>query len=138
MSLSEKDKEQIETWIAMLRSGKYKQDKNALKTRVDSTVSYCCLGVACTQFTSIRASEEVGFPSLLPETVKAKLPKWLFAVNRAPQKAGFKQSLAVLNDEGFFSEDTEEYYAPMTFDEIADVVQLLLIEEAMGPAEEIL
>ena len=36
-------RKRVEKWVAALRSGKYKQGKEALTT----TAGYCCLGVAC-------------------------------------------------------------------------------------------
>lgn len=34
-------------WIKVLRSGKYKQTKGALRVEEDGKPSYCCLGVLC-------------------------------------------------------------------------------------------
>ncbi len=34
-------------WIAALRSGRYKQARNTLRTRHGSRHAYCCLGVLC-------------------------------------------------------------------------------------------
>ncbi len=41
------DKVKVRRWVKALRSGKFKQSRNAFKTRnPDGTTSFCCLGVA--------------------------------------------------------------------------------------------
>lgn len=37
----------IEEWVKALRSGRYKQGKNRLRSRDGDQLRYCCLGVAC-------------------------------------------------------------------------------------------
>ena len=36
-----------QAWVAALRSGKYKQGRNALSTDIDGMLEFCLLGVAC-------------------------------------------------------------------------------------------
>lgn len=55
-------------WVKALRSGKYKQAKEALVKGRGSSCSYCCLGVACSimskdvgKFSSYRNSLDPGY-----------------------------------------------------------------------------
>lgn len=96
-------KEIADRWVAALRSGKYKQGKGELHDKVNNT--YCCLGVLC---------EIEGIKSSLDYLIESK-------ENPLISDSGYIQSLdyplSTLND-GYESDES------LTFDEIADVIQM--------------
>lgn len=108
-------KQEFDKWIEALRSGNFKQARKALQTKK----GYCCLGVAC----------EI----LIPENKKYRRnnilcgsfpycqrysPEWLQKINYSVSRY-VGVSLDRLND-------TKR----LSFDEIADVLELLIIHEA--------
>jgi hypothetical protein len=109
-------------WLKSLRSGKYKQGKNAL---CNAKEQFCCLGVLCDihrikvlkkgkgvwekySENSMRYDDETG---VLPKCVI----DWAFRKNGAPNPSvkikGGKSSLATANDEG------------TSFAKIADIIE---------------
>lgn len=112
------DKELRTKWVEALRSGKYLQNKGAL--RKDN--SFCCLGVACdvaklfwtlrlnTGFYSVldkRDTDSFSNEMSLPETLRKQL-----GLSSAQQSA-----LAHLND-----------FENSSFEEIADAIEKMPIE----------
>jgi hypothetical protein len=102
-------------WIEALRSGKFKQGKNALR----AGDSFCCLGVACELYRKTRKKgfikwdDQNNFHTLsdkrhtfLPKSVQA----WLGLTSNWGE-LNHDGSLAILNDEG------------KTFNEIADIIE---------------
>ena len=97
-------------WVAALRSGKYAQGKNLLRT---ATGRFCCLGVACelaAEAGVIASFTDGGYGiehenKVLPEQVI----NWLGLRNDAGYYGG--NSLAQMNDSG------------ATFDNIADLIE---------------
>lgn len=119
-------KTEIETWVTTLRSGKFNQSTACLQ----NSAGYCCLGVACELF--IAANKKVtksdgflsgGYPISQPDS-----PKWLHYINN-----NFEQitgtALAHLNDLGI---KFEEKHEKLSFDEIADLLELVYIHNAFG------
>lgn len=111
------NREFADKWVAELRSGKWKQGKNALKVRKPhEKTGYCCLGVAC-EISGIKPIktddgkwEYDGVYVVLPDSIKKKIGIKI-------RSGGFylgmglgEQSLASLNDNG------------LTFNQIADVI----------------
>jgi len=110
MKLTTQDFEQIEQWIAALRSGEYKQGRMMLQ-QLDK---YCCLGVACKviipkdklKFTADGKEIYGSIPDGQPSA-----PKWLKEINPA-FTLYYGDSLIFLNDS-----------KEATFTEIANLVE---------------
>ena len=108
---------EIKKWVSALRNGTYKQTQNALQDKK----GYCCLGVACEIL--IPESKKMRFESGLliggePQD-QDNSPKWLLDVdNHVRAKTGM--GLYEMNDDEKF-----------TFNEIADVLELVYIHEAL-------
>lgn len=109
------NKKDILKWVTALRSGEYKRDTGYLQTRK----GYCCLGVACKLFTPELIMNSTGrLYGGLPE-IQPHSPRWLIDINHNFLNiAG--QELSIMNDSDKFS-----------FDEIADMLQLVYIEGAL-------
>ena len=98
-------------WVAALRSGQYKQGKNALR-RGDT---YCCMGVACDLFDSTHWNEESGYRAPGSGTdnniyLPGQIRRW-FGLNDIAGTYGRGECLTYHNDNG------------MSFDEIADLIE---------------
>lgn len=99
-------------WVKALRSGKYKQGRDRL---VNETFEYCCLGVLC---------EVVGDT---PSTTRGELD--IVQMEKATLRTSIgylgdgQVNLANLNDQGVRM-DGITGSVPLTFDEIADVIQM--------------
>jgi hypothetical protein len=107
----------IKKLVSALRSGNYEQGKH----RLHSPDGFCCLGVACMLFIpeKFRKREYGYLQGSLPHN-QDFAPNWLRSLNDDFYlKAG--HPLSVLND-------TLDY----TFDEIADLLQLVYIEDLLG------
>lgn len=123
--LKEPTKAQIKKWVTALRSGKYKQSIGELQNHE----GYCCLGVACDIFINqksklLRSNGELC--GTMPNS-QPKAPKWLININDEFKHLQFKYGahtyaflLTNLND-------VEKF----TFDEIADVLELVYIHKAL-------
>lgn len=112
-------KKSIETWVEALRNGKYKQTKRFLQ----NGDKFCCLGVACDLFipknrTDFNSSGEIngGMPF-----DQSYAPKWLQMINSDFGTKFPGNSLAMLNDAH-----------GATFDEIADLLQAVYLEEVLS------
>lgn len=122
-------KRDMQKWINALRSGEYAQGRTHLQ---DGGNTFCCLGVACKIFIpeKYQIKEKCGRLTGAFPTSQFYAPTWLKYINNLfRDKTG--KTLAQLNDTIFIS--TEEYTAgsPLTFDEIADMLQLVYIEGAL-------
>lgn len=115
---------QARKWANTLRSGKYPQAKGKLQTEQ----GYCCLGVACLLFIpeKLRRYDSNGHLSRMTPAHQEVAPKWLKYIER---NLGMKQYLhspeepiylITMNDQLNFS-----------FDEIADVIELIYIHKAL-------
>lgn len=118
-------KSDIKKWINALRSGEYKQTGCFLE-RDDA---FCCLGVACKVFIPKEKLHLNGHGMLGHEPVdQPAAPAWLKSLN-----ADFTEitgrSLVGLNDSGARSWNRGD--ERFNFNEIADVLQLVYIEEAL-------
>ncbi len=117
-----KNTKNIEKWVEALRSGKYNQCQGGLQ---DSN-GYCCLGVACDVFIPKKKQITYTTPSGVTTmaggfpTDQENAPLWLKNINDKVDKV-LGQGLSDLND----SED-------MSFDEIADMIELIFIHKAFG------
>lgn len=117
---------EIKKWVRALRSGKYKQTRLVLQDKQ----GYCCLGVACkTLIPKHKQIKNSLFGTLVGGMVwnQPHAPLWLKEVS-----AEFARitgtGLIMLNDEGFST--PEEIYSPLTFDEIADMLELVFVHKA--------
>lgn len=115
-------KKYVNEWITVLRSGKFKQAKGKLQR----DEGYCCLGVACELFADKYTRGSEGF--LHGETPRTAFgaPGWLEAIGSEQFNGAL---LADLNDRGL-NIPGETKVKPLTFDEIADILQLKYIEGA--------
>jgi hypothetical protein len=105
---TDKQKKDFEKWIKALRSGEYKQSKNALQ----SNQGFCCLGVACDVIISQdkkQLSSDKNLSGGVPEHQKNS-PRWLSKINMNIASK-FGVPLTQLND-----------YYKYSFDDIADVL----------------
>jgi len=112
-------KEQIaDRWVEELRSGKYKQGKGKLRT---SHNYYCCLGVLC-ELSPIEAKLYPNHDTYIYDNQCAGLPRsvseWSGVKDSLGHIDGYRHTLSVLNDAGGDGLD------PLSFDEIADVIQM--------------
>lgn len=113
MKPTEKD---ITKWCEALRSGKYSQTKGTLQDHK----GYCCLGVACEIFIpkeKQRIEDDSlwgAFPAYQPN-----VPNWLSKISGAFYSKT-EMRLWQMNDDYDF-----------TFDEIADVLELVYIHKAL-------
>jgi hypothetical protein len=115
-------KAEIRKWVKALRSGKYAQGR----IRLQDGENFCCLGVACKIFAPDYATDDGDLRGHLPAR-EFGAPKWLHAVGSAPV---FGQQLWTLNDLGETDKDGEPISDRLTFDEIADVIELKYIHGA--------
>lgn len=107
-------KEIADQWVEALRSGKYKQTTDKLK-RNDK---YCCLGVLCeiSNISEFSKEEEYLASDIhIPKKVRS----WARLKHENGWIPGGEEALTDLNDCG--SRDSP---GPLTFDEIADVIQM--------------
>lgn len=114
------NKEAVKKWRDALRSGEYKQGSMRLRSKDDS---YCCLGVFTEAVANMKPDCLVNDEYLynvdsifLPE----KAMKVMGTENHGPKIFGLP--FHGLNDSGFGAVD------PLTFDEIADLLDIALIE----------
>jgi hypothetical protein len=110
-------KKQAQKWANELRSGKYQQCKGELE---NINKKFCCLGVACKTF--IPSNAQVLVHGILygsfPDDQKQS-PKWLINVDSDVMiKLGYRLS---------FLNDANDY----TFDEIADLIELVYVHKAI-------
>jgi len=124
------DKRSIKKWVAALRSGEYKQTRAVL----NDENGFCCLGVACKIFVPDNKleKEEGGFIAHELAEQQKNAPLWLKKIDNDFEKRtevnpkdddddwedGAK--LSFLNDEELLS-----------FDEIADCLELVYIHKAL-------
>lgn len=113
-------KSKAKKWSEALRSGKYKQTREGYLRNGEY---YCCVGVLCEingEPTMEEANTFMGWPnrSRQPETRK-EVPKKLFG-----------QELALLNDSGFIDPDGTPKRIELSFNEIADLIELIHVHNA--------
>lgn len=108
----------ILTWTRALRSGEYKQAKYKLQ----SSDGYCCLGVACDIFIpdnkklKERGFLQGGYPT---QNIQPFSPQWIRDIdNYLISPTELVSVLAYYNEE-------------MSFDEIADILELVFIHGAL-------
>ena len=103
-------------WVAALRSGKYKQTKHSLKDEH----GYCCLGVLCEIRNTMPTKKELNDAGDL-------LSKRAQLDSGVSSQEGYMNSLAIelssLND-GYTDIYSSPHVETLTFDEIADIIQI--------------
>lgn len=122
--VSSRMKTNMRRWIAALRSGKYNQTQQ----RLQDNEGYCCLGVACDLFIPKSELKVMHHSKILlgasPST-QPNAPQWLKSINSDfRRRMGY--SLMRANDKGIQAEGVPA----LTFEEIADLLQLVYLEEA--------
>lgn len=107
---------QIEKWCTALRSGRFKQTSGKLQDEK----GYCCLGVACRVFLpNPKLKHGILNGYIIDKEDQPKAPEWLLLINNAfAKKMGI--ALDLLNDG-----------EKLTFDEIADCLELVFIHKAL-------
>lgn len=109
----------IKKWIDALRSGEYKQTKGCLENNDGN----CCLGVAVRVIVpnkNLNLDGQYLYGVCINNQDQPEAPEWLKNIQYDfASKSG--TGLIRLNDEANF-----------TFDEIADLLQLVYIEKALG------
>lgn len=123
METTEIKKDDIRKWVKALRSGEYKQSIGGLQDKK----GYCCLGVACDVFIPKKKHkrDEKGFLMGGMPSGQKHSPKWLLEIsNIVGNQIGW--SLVFLNDGVSINNMKKVKY---TFDEIADILELLFIHE---------
>ncbi len=129
------NKKQFEKWIHALRSGEYKQDTSCL----EGGLGFCCLGVACKVLIpekkqTLRASYIEGKSYLagsMPED-QASAPAWLKKIDKNFSEV-MRKNPFTLNDSiqtSYLTALNDRYR--LSFDEIADVLELMVIHNAFG------
>jgi hypothetical protein len=114
------NKRQAMKWIKALRSGEYEQGYGQLETHDHK---FCCLGVACKIF--IPEGKQVRLYGILKggmPTSQTYAPNWLQTVN---------SEIACLNQFGYGLSNYNDGCG-YTFDEIADIIQLVYVEGAFN------
>ena len=126
-------KEIANIWVKALRSGKYKQGVCALHT---SDNKYCCLGVLCDLYDKDRKAKK-------KKSIKISNPRYNnnkgkycyrydneydFLPSNVRRWAGMKSKKGSLEIDGDFFDlavlnDGESYHGPMTFKEIAKIIE---------------
>jgi hypothetical protein len=122
-------KKDIMTWINALRSGKYKQARKKLQTKN----GYCCFGVACELFIPKNKQHRVRglLKGFLP-CHQDSCPTWLFDIGYTQGHSTSQAiNLATLNDLGDIDRYKEPVTSPLSFEQIADVLQAIYIEEVL-------
>lgn len=124
--------DEFNEWIHALRSGKYIQGRQTLET-VDH--KFCCLGVACMVYIDAhnremdKAKGDTLYGAVIDFDTQPAAPKWLALINdHFMSKAG--RMLTDLNDDGL-TEDGEFILGAFTFDEIADLLELVYIHKIL-------
>ena len=113
------EKKDIIKWVKALRSGKYKQTREALQDKD----GYCCLGVACKEFIISKDLIKFNDGTMVGGSAASqpKVPNWLKSINYSfAMEAG--PSLIALND-------SHDY--KLSFNEIADCLEAVYIHEVL-------
>lgn len=141
-------KEQFDKWVAALRSGKYTQGTDYLKTSaVDGSACHCCLGVLCEvlEYPQINGINQTLF-QCGDEEFDTELPSFLTSLS-----GGYTTSIGKLPDMNKWTQKQKEKFADVvkeypwdsphitlatlndsgefTFERLADI-----IEEFLEPA----
>lgn len=137
---------EIKKWIKVLRSGTYKQTTCDLQNQG----GHCCLGVACDIFiprNKMSITNQNYMAGALPKDQKFA-PKWLKDINKDFESL-LGVGLEALNDNGLSNSDHYNLIYPshdhnnpisyktdyslkrFSFDEIADLLQLVYVEGAL-------
>lgn len=116
---------ELTKWINALRSGKYAQGQFLLQSGANK---YCCLGVACKELIK-RPKKDLHTNYLIGELVtmaeQPNAPGWLYHIN-TDFNGIMDTKLSMLNDR-----ESSLYGNRFSFDEIADLIQLVYIEKAL-------
>jgi hypothetical protein len=113
-------------WVNALRSGKYQQTSNWLQ---DET-GHCCLGVACELFIKKNKQErgtDGRLKGSIPTSGQPNAPSFLKSIERysfGTDPYAMRVTFDFLNDEGLPNQGV----SPLTFDEIADIIQAEFVE----------
>jgi hypothetical protein len=118
---------EIKKWISALRSGKFQQTQGVLQDRD----GYCCLGVACQIFSPKHQLERNGqyLRGSMPSDQR-HAPTWLKRVAN-----DFARATKIVHEDGdnevtgLIDMNDEENFS---FDEIADMLQLVYVEKAFA------
>jgi hypothetical protein len=114
---NELSKKDAKKWANALRSGAYPQSVG----RLQYLDGYCCLGVACEIFIPpSKQIREYGYLCGAMPWEQPDAPTWLAKLSDEFYNKSGGSSLVTFNDEAGFS-----------FDEIADVIELVYVHKAL-------
>src|SRR5687767_2414328 len=127
----------VQEWINALRSGNYRQGKNALARSTAEGTEYCCMGVACeiAPFEDIKGLFTTNLLFLYDNenmVMPLRVRQWLFGKQEVVLGNPYITSMDVEHE--FF--DNESSLAELkdahgwTFDEIAEVIEQAILEPA--------
>jgi len=120
-------KEVADAWVKALRSGKYTQTKHKLK----KDDKFCCLGVLCdiSKLDEFKArydganEQYFGISSAIPHQVLT-YSGMHNSSGKLGNIGGSNYSLMYFNDTGYYNGQDQYINDTLTFDEIADVIQM--------------
>lgn len=124
-------KKQAQQWADALRSGKYFQTEKVLQNEE----GYCCLGVACDIFIPRYDMQKDNNNYIWGYTPKSQLnaPKWLRDINDDLYlKCKDASELQSFNDDGNIYFTSLNDRMGYSFDEIADIIELVYVHKALG------
>jgi hypothetical protein len=115
---------QAQKWANALRSGKYQQTTCVLQ----DSKGYCCLGVACEIFAPKYKRDALGYLIGGVPNVDDGAPLMLEKVVEDLSRKT-KLDITEINDGDTWVD--EVYLSKFTFDEIADVIELIYVHKAL-------
>lgn len=132
--ITQPTKQQIKDWCAALRSGQYEQGKGYLQQAEE----YCCLGVACKIFIPKKKLKVDEFSKtitgILPDDQR-HAPQWLIDISNINFNKDRNKNLKKIDNRFSIYLSTLNDNEGLTFDEIADVLELIYIHKALDTNE---
>lgn len=124
-------------WTKALRSGKYKQTQGALHNKK----GYCCLGVACELFIpkhkriTTKSYSKLYITGSQPYD-QPSCPEWLKNINydfpiKLKDASPFTSNNSKYDNDRIFSLVDLNDFQEFTFDEIADILELVYIHKIL-------
>jgi len=126
------NKENIQKWVSALRSGKYKQGKNFLKSGETGNLTYCCMGAACEvakeNNVAVKENQDkqhMGYYQFDGEDGYLPLSQWLGLDSSNPAI----ENPSLDKDEKYVSCSRANDILQMTFEEIADAIEKTYLQK---------
>jgi hypothetical protein len=129
------NREFVEKWVAELRSGKYKQNRDGQfaypQYWIGETESYCCIGLANHLLGNENPANCLKLKDTVPELESLHLPVPARYDDECPARFGEQTSLwchLTARNDG----DSHSMYSPQSFSQIADFIEETLL---VGPKQ---